>query len=213
MQCPRGGGQFMAKSRTNLSHVFLALLVFATLFAGAAQAQVAKQGNDTLSSLSFRSERLQVAEELEAIDNVPGLVASATQTAWSSFRLTAPTEWPAVGAVRRKLDHAVWVAEATRPGTLSIASSSSATCRRSLRKDRLESVSLPCLATWACAAPANSVAKTKRARNTWDRLVRDLAMNCPPPRGHCIEVHCTDKKLGGGDVPLYRKCRSAIGSR
>src|SRR5882724_5815187 len=96
MQCPRGGGQFMAKSRTNLSHVFLALLVFATLFAGAAQAQVAKQGNDTLSSLSFRSERLQVAEELEAIDNVPGLVASATQTAWSSFRLTAPTEWHAV---------------------------------------------------------------------------------------------------------------------
>src|SRR5947209_6269 len=97
MQCPRGGGQFMmAKSRRNLSYVFLCLLAFAAFFSGGAQAQVAKQGHDTLSSLAFRSDRLQLSEQLESIDNVPGLIASATQTAWSSFHLNAPTEWRAV---------------------------------------------------------------------------------------------------------------------
>ena len=86
----------MAKSRRNLSYVFLCLLAFATLFAGAAQAQVAKQGNDTLSSMAFRSDRLQLSEQLESIDNVQGLVASATQSGWSTFHLNAPTEWRAV---------------------------------------------------------------------------------------------------------------------
>src|SRR5882724_193554 len=92
---PQGGGQTMkVPGRIKLSCI--CLLALASLAAGAAQAQMMKQGHDTLSSLAFRSDRLQISEQLEPIDNVPGLIASATQTAWSSFHLNAPTEWRAV---------------------------------------------------------------------------------------------------------------------
>src|SRR3954462_2893261 len=82
----------MAKTRANLSYLFLCILAFTTFFAGGAQAQVAKRGNGTLSSLAFRSDRLQPSEQLEAIDNVPGLIASGTQRARSRYSLNVPAD-------------------------------------------------------------------------------------------------------------------------
>src|SRR4051812_45416432 len=92
---PRGGGPNM-KVQGRIQSSWICSLALAFLAAGGAQAQMARQGNDTLSNLAFRSDRLQISEELEAIDNVPGLVAAGTQSAWSSFHLNAPTEWRAV---------------------------------------------------------------------------------------------------------------------
>ncbi len=82
----------MAKSRLNL---FLCSLALATFFTGAAQAQIMKKGNDTLTSLQFRSDRLQPGEAVEPLDDVQSAVAQATQSAWSTFRLSAPVEWRA----------------------------------------------------------------------------------------------------------------------
>jgi len=83
----------MAKSRVNL---FLCSLALATFFTGAAQAQIMKKGNDTLTSLQFRSDRLQPSEAVEPLEDVQSAVAQATQSAWSTFRLSAPVEWRAV---------------------------------------------------------------------------------------------------------------------
>src|SRR6476619_5892731 len=82
----------MAKSR--LSYVFLCLLALATFF-GSAQAQVAKQGHDTLTSLAFTHERLVYSQPVEPIEDSGSAVDQATQSAWQSFRLNAPVEWRA----------------------------------------------------------------------------------------------------------------------
>jgi hypothetical protein len=63
--------------------------------AGVAQAQVAKQGNDSLTSLIFQSDRLAPSQPVEPLDNVRGSVAAAIQNAWAGFRLTTPVEWQA----------------------------------------------------------------------------------------------------------------------
>jgi hypothetical protein len=83
----------MAKSRVNL---FLCILALASFFTGAAHAQIMKKGSDTLTSLQFRSDRLQVNEAIEPLADVQSAVAQATQSAWSTFRLAAPVEWSAV---------------------------------------------------------------------------------------------------------------------
>ncbi|MEA2692786.1 MAG: trimeric autotransporter adhesin, partial [Acidobacteriota bacterium] len=85
----------MAKSRVHLSYVLLCILALATFFTGGAHAQIMKQGNDTLTSLQFRSERLQPSEQVEPLEDVQSAVAQATQSAWSTFRLSAPVEWRA----------------------------------------------------------------------------------------------------------------------
>jgi hypothetical protein len=73
----------------------LSLLVL-VLFGLPARAQVAKQGNDTLSSLAFQSDRLAPSQPVDSIDSVGSAVANATQSAWAAFRLTAPVEWRAM---------------------------------------------------------------------------------------------------------------------
>jgi hypothetical protein len=83
----------MAKSRIVLSCSLLLVLLLATL--APAQAQVAKKGYDTLSSLAFQSEKLEPSQPFEAFSDVQSLVASATQSAWQSFALNAPVEWRA----------------------------------------------------------------------------------------------------------------------
>ena len=83
----------MAKSRLNL---FLCSLALATFFTGAAHAQIMKKGSDTLTSLQFRSDRLQINEAIEPLADVQSAVAQPTQSAWSTFRLSAPVEWSAV---------------------------------------------------------------------------------------------------------------------
>jgi hypothetical protein len=84
----------MAKPRIVLASV-LTLLSLAFLCAAPASAQVAKQGNDTLSSLVFQSDRLAPSQPFESIDSAGSAVAGSTQSAWASFRLAAPVEWRA----------------------------------------------------------------------------------------------------------------------
>ena len=80
-------------------HPFLSyapcLLALALVASGAVQAQVAKQGFDTLSNLAFQSDLLDPSQPLEALDNVQGLMANTAFNNWNSFRLNAPTEWRA----------------------------------------------------------------------------------------------------------------------
>jgi hypothetical protein len=83
----------MAKSRIVLSCSLLLVLLLATL--APAQAQVAKKGYDTLSSLAFQSEKLEPSQPFEPFSDVQSAVASATQSAWQSFALNAPVEWRA----------------------------------------------------------------------------------------------------------------------
>ncbi|HTQ78509.1 MAG TPA: hypothetical protein VMM92_00820, partial [Thermoanaerobaculia bacterium] len=85
----------MAKSRLKLSFVLVCTLALAAFLTGTAHAQIAKRTTDTLSSMEFRSDRLQLSEQLEGIDNVQSAIAASTQSAWSTFRLNAPTQWSA----------------------------------------------------------------------------------------------------------------------
>ncbi len=85
----------LQKKRYSFLSCATGLLAFALVASGPAQAQVAKQGFDTLTSLSFQSDLLDPSQPLEAIDNVQGLVANTTLTSWSNFRLNAPVEWRA----------------------------------------------------------------------------------------------------------------------
>jgi len=71
------------------------LLALVLLPLGVAQAQVAKQGFDTLSRLAFQSDRLEPAQSFEAVDNVQGLMKANSRDAWTTFRLNAPVEWRA----------------------------------------------------------------------------------------------------------------------
>jgi len=59
----------MAKPRTAVSSV-VALLALALLCSLPAGAQVAKQSNDTLTSLAFQSERLAPSQPFDSIDSV-----------------------------------------------------------------------------------------------------------------------------------------------
>jgi trimeric autotransporter adhesin len=84
------------QNRLNPSSVLLSLTMLTVLSTGVAQAQVAKQGRDTLSSLAFLSDRLVPSEPVEPLEEVESAIAPTTRSAWESFRLAAPVEWRAV---------------------------------------------------------------------------------------------------------------------
>ncbi|HYU33692.1 MAG TPA: hypothetical protein VEW48_16185, partial [Thermoanaerobaculia bacterium] len=73
----------------------LAACLVTLLGAGAARAQVAKDGHDVLSSLELQSERLSVSEPIESLDDFQSSVSSATQDGWAAFRLGRSVEWRA----------------------------------------------------------------------------------------------------------------------
>ena len=87
----------MAKSRVSLSVCLTLLVLLSALVAAPAMAQVAKQGNDVLSSLAFVHEKLRPAEEVEPIENVRAVADKALQNGWEAFRIgVGPTaEWKA----------------------------------------------------------------------------------------------------------------------
>ena len=87
----------MAKSRHSLWIGLVLLMVLNTLLAAPALAQVAKQGNDLLSSLSFLHEKLRLADDSEPLDNVRALAAKSLQNGWEAFRIgVGPgAEWSA----------------------------------------------------------------------------------------------------------------------
>ncbi len=81
------------KPRPILTCALFCLLALSVFFGGVAQAQVAKQGNDSLSSLVFQSERLAPSQVVEPLEAAQSEVSLATQNAWASFRLGVPSEW------------------------------------------------------------------------------------------------------------------------
>ncbi|HEX4495353.1 MAG TPA: hypothetical protein VIE43_06780 [Thermoanaerobaculia bacterium] len=85
----------MARFRFSLGLTLLSLL--SVLLAVPGHAQVAKQGNDVLSSLGFQHERLNAAEDVELLDNVRAVTDKSLQNGWEAFRIgVGPTaEWQA----------------------------------------------------------------------------------------------------------------------
>jgi fibronectin type 3 domain-containing protein len=59
------------------------------LLAAPAVAQVAKPGNDVLSSLSFVHEKLQAQDQIEPLDNVRAVTDKSLQNGWEAFRIGA----------------------------------------------------------------------------------------------------------------------------
>ena len=87
----------MAKSRLSLVAGLTLSMVLSVLLAVPAKAQVAKQGNDVLSSLAFSHEKLDAAEESELLDNVRAVTAKSLQNGWEAFRIGVgpAAEWQA----------------------------------------------------------------------------------------------------------------------
>ena len=83
------------KKRLRILSLVLMSWALALLAPGTARSQMIKSGHDTLSSLTFRSERLQAKEEIEPLEVMRSVVPSAAQAAWANFQLDAPVEWRA----------------------------------------------------------------------------------------------------------------------
>lgn len=79
----------MAKSRVSLLGRLTLFLLLCALFAGPGLAQVAKQGNDVLTSLQFVHEKLRSGDEAEPLDNVRALASKSLQNGWEAFRIGA----------------------------------------------------------------------------------------------------------------------------
>src|SRR3954452_12512284 len=94
-QCPspvfREEDRMKAKFHVSLC---LLLLVVGTLLSVPAMAQVAKQSNDVLSSLSFLHDKLRQGDESEPLDDARAVVDRALQNSWDAFRIgVGPTNW------------------------------------------------------------------------------------------------------------------------
>ena len=85
----------MARSRVSLSVRLTLFLLLSALVAIPATAQVAKQGNDVLSSLTFTHDKLQPSQPFEPLDNVQSLVGPSLQNGWASFLIGANSDWRA----------------------------------------------------------------------------------------------------------------------
>src|SRR5581483_4968148 len=75
----------------------LILLVALSVVSSPARAQVAKQGNDLLSSLAFVHDKLALWDDNEPLDNLRAVTDKSLQNGWEAFRLgVGPTaEWSA----------------------------------------------------------------------------------------------------------------------
>jgi hypothetical protein len=87
----------MAKSRVSLWVRLTLFLIVCALAALPATAQVAKQGNDVLSSLAFVHEKLQAPDDIEPIGNVRAVTDKALQNGWEAYKIgVGPnTDWNA----------------------------------------------------------------------------------------------------------------------
>src|SRR5262249_24399941 len=85
------------KAQSRLSpKVCLTLLLLLSLFAALpASAQVAKQGNDVLSSMVFVHDKLQPSQPFELLDDVQGIVAPGLSNGWAAFVIGANPSWKA----------------------------------------------------------------------------------------------------------------------
>jgi trimeric autotransporter adhesin len=77
----------MAKSRVSLWVRLTLFLIVCALAALPATAQVAKQGNDVLSSLAFVHEKLQAPDDIEPIANVRAIADKSLQNGWEAYKI------------------------------------------------------------------------------------------------------------------------------
>jgi trimeric autotransporter adhesin len=85
----------MAKSRLSPQVCLTLLLLLSLLVAIPATAQVAKQGNDVLSSMAFVHDKLQQSQPFEPLDTAQSLVAPSLQNGWAAFLIGANNGWKA----------------------------------------------------------------------------------------------------------------------
>src|SRR3954447_9247399 len=77
----------MAKSRVSLWVRLTLFIIVCALAALPATAQVAKQGNDVLSSLAFVHEKLQAPDDIEPLGNVRAVTDKALQNSWEAYKI------------------------------------------------------------------------------------------------------------------------------
>src|SRR4051812_48512739 len=89
----------MTRSRVpRLSSLLFSALAVTALLAGPLAAQVAKQGNDVLSSLAFTSDKFAPSEPIQALEEAQGqsLLPAGLQNGWAAFLIGANSQWKAV---------------------------------------------------------------------------------------------------------------------
>ncbi len=84
-----------AKSRLSPKVCLTLLLLMSLCAAIPATAQVAKQGNDVLSSMTFTHDKLLPSQPVETLDNVQSLVPPGLQNGWAAFVMGANPTWKA----------------------------------------------------------------------------------------------------------------------
>jgi hypothetical protein len=87
----------MARFRVSPLGRLALFLLLSAFVAGPGLAQVARQGNDLLSSLAFVHEKLRPSEEVEPLDHLRAVAGKSLQDGWEAFRLGAgpDAEWSA----------------------------------------------------------------------------------------------------------------------
>jgi uncharacterized membrane protein len=83
-------------TRTFRAVPIAALLIAAlALLPAATTAQVMREGGDSLSALSFKSEILNRQQEIELFDNALGQVSTSLNGSWQAFRVESDVPWQA----------------------------------------------------------------------------------------------------------------------
>ncbi len=87
----------MARSNVSLWVRLTQSVLVSALLVAPAVAQVARQGNDVLSSLAFVHEKLNAQDQIEPIGNVRSVMDKSLSNGWEAFRIGLPTnaEWNA----------------------------------------------------------------------------------------------------------------------
>jgi hypothetical protein len=85
----------MAKSSLSPKVCLTLLLLLSLVVAIPATAQVAKAGNDVLSSMAFVHDRLLQSQPFEPMDTAQSLVAPNLQNGWAAFLMGANPSWKA----------------------------------------------------------------------------------------------------------------------
>lgn len=83
----------MANCRVRMLSCLLMLMFAGAVFVNPAAAQIAKQSNDVLTSLSFTHDKLIPSQPVEPLDTTRSLVAPAVQNGWAAFLMGANSDW------------------------------------------------------------------------------------------------------------------------
>src|SRR6185295_3373190 len=93
-QYPLGGGSSMNVSTRSFAAALALAAGMAALVPGAATAQMAKNKSESLDALTTYSDRLNIRQPLDSIDDLHSAIAPAVDDAWARFRV-ASGDWSA----------------------------------------------------------------------------------------------------------------------